>query len=78
VIKDNVFIGLVKLNEQRECRSSRRRASTKIGPFPFPIPVSSGSTPKNQATIEKAVQPYAKSDGFAIPKAAYIVTAGKK
>jgi hypothetical protein len=32
VIKDktDVFIGLVKLNEQRECRSARDRASTKI------------------------------------------------
>jgi SAM-dependent methyltransferase len=32
---------------------------------------------KIQATIEKAVQPYAKGDGFAIPKAAYIVAASK-
>ena len=35
VIKDKtgVFIGLVKLNEGRECRSSRERASTKIAGF---------------------------------------------
>jgi hypothetical protein len=35
VIKDKtgVFIGLVKLNEGRECRSSRERASTKIVGF---------------------------------------------
>jgi SAM-dependent methyltransferase len=32
---------------------------------------------KIQAAIEKAVQPYAKGDGFAIPKAAYIVAASK-
>jgi SAM-dependent methyltransferase len=32
---------------------------------------------KIQATIEKAVQPYVKGDGFAIPKAAYIVAASK-
>jgi hypothetical protein len=37
VIKDNIFIGLVKLNKGRECRSSRPRASTKIGPFFFLI-----------------------------------------
>ena len=37
VIKDktDVFIGLVKLNEGRECRSIRRRASIKIVSF-FP------------------------------------------
>lgn len=35
VIKDKtgVFIGLVKLNEGRECRSLRERASTKMGGF---------------------------------------------
>jgi len=35
VIKDKtgVFIGLVKLNEGRECRSPRERASTKIAGF---------------------------------------------
>ena len=33
---------------------------------------------KIQAAIEKAVQPYAKGDGFAIPKAAYIVAASKQ
>jgi SAM-dependent methyltransferase len=33
---------------------------------------------KIQATIEKAVQLYAKGDGFAIPKAAYIVAVSKK
>ena len=33
---------------------------------------------KIQTTIEKAVQPYAKGNGFAIPKAAYIVAASKK
>jgi len=32
---------------------------------------------KIQAAIEKSVQPYAKGDGFAIPKAAYIVAASK-
>ena len=39
VIKDktDVFIGLVKLNEHRECRSAPRRASIKISPFSFPI-----------------------------------------
>jgi len=39
VIKDKtgVFIGLVKLNEGRECRSWRPRASTKIAPFSFLI-----------------------------------------
>ena len=38
VIKDKtvVFIGLVKLNEHRECRSSCRRASIKIAPFSLP------------------------------------------
>ena len=30
-----------------------------------------------QAAIEKSVQPYAKGDGFAIPKAAYIVAISK-
>ena len=37
VIKDktDVFIGLVKLNKGRECRSARRRASTKMVSF-FP------------------------------------------
>jgi SAM-dependent methyltransferase len=30
-----------------------------------------------QSAIEKAVRPYAKSDGFAIPKAAYLVAARK-
>src|SRR5437588_807503 len=33
---------------------------------------------KIQSAIEKSVQPYAKDDGFAIPKAAYIVAASKK
>ena len=33
---------------------------------------------KIQAAIEKSVQSYAKGDGFAIPKAAYIVAASKK
>jgi SAM-dependent methyltransferase len=33
---------------------------------------------KIQATIERAIQPYAKGDGFAIPKAAYVVAASKK
>jgi hypothetical protein len=33
VIKDNVFIGLVKLNEGRECRDARDRASIKIASF---------------------------------------------
>lgn len=33
---------------------------------------------KIQSAIEKAVQPYAKGGGFAIPKAAYIVAASKK
>ncbi len=39
VIKDKtvVFIGLVKLNEHRECRSSCRRASIKIAAFFLPI-----------------------------------------
>jgi SAM-dependent methyltransferase len=32
---------------------------------------------KIQSAIEKSVQPYAKADGFAIPKAAYIVAASK-
>ena len=32
---------------------------------------------KIQSAIEKSVQPYAKDDGFAIPKAAYIVAASK-
>ena len=32
---------------------------------------------KIQSAIEKSVQPYAKDDGFAIPKAAYVVTASK-
>jgi len=32
---------------------------------------------KIQSAIEKSVQPYAKGDGFAIPKAAYIVSAAK-
>ena len=32
---------------------------------------------KIQTTIEKAVQPYAKGNGFAIPKTAYIVAASK-
>lgn len=38
VIKDktDVFIGLVKLNEHRECRSSCRRASIKIAAFFLP------------------------------------------
>jgi ubiquinone/menaquinone biosynthesis C-methylase UbiE len=31
-----------------------------------------------QSAIEKAVQPYAKGSGFAIPKSAYIVAAAKK
>jgi len=31
-----------------------------------------------QSAIEDAVRPYAKNDGFAIPKAAYIVAASKK
>ena len=30
-----------------------------------------------QGAIEKAVQPYARKDGFAIPKAAYVVAARK-
>src|SRR2546430_10691930 len=30
-----------------------------------------------QAAIEKAVRPYAQGDGFAIPKAAYVVAVGK-
>jgi SAM-dependent methyltransferase len=30
-----------------------------------------------QAALEKAVQPYARGDGFAIPKAAYVVSARK-
>jgi ubiquinone/menaquinone biosynthesis C-methylase UbiE len=30
-----------------------------------------------QAALEKAVQPYARGDGFAIPKAAYVVAARK-
>jgi len=30
-----------------------------------------------QAAIETAVQPYARGDGFAIPKAAYVIAAGK-
>jgi ubiquinone/menaquinone biosynthesis C-methylase UbiE len=33
---------------------------------------------KIQTAIEKAVQPFAKGNGFAIPKAAYIVAASKK
>lgn len=33
---------------------------------------------KIQTAIEKAVQPYAKGNGFAIPKAAYIVAVSKK
>ena len=33
---------------------------------------------KVQTAIEKAVQPYAKSNDFAIPKAAYVVAASKK
>jgi ubiquinone/menaquinone biosynthesis C-methylase UbiE len=33
---------------------------------------------KIQSAIENAVQPYAKGNGFAIPKAAYIVSASKK
>src|SRR5438552_8587093 len=33
---------------------------------------------KVQTAIEKAVQPYAKGDGFAIPKAAYVVAISKK
>jgi len=33
---------------------------------------------KIQTTIEKAVQPYAKGSGFAIPKSAYIVAVSKK
>ena len=39
VIKDktDVFIGLVKLNEDRECRSPPRRASTKSSVFFFQI-----------------------------------------
>ena len=40
VIRDKtvVFIGVVKLNEPRECRSSARRASTKNpSVFAFPI-----------------------------------------
>jgi hypothetical protein len=39
VIKDKtgVFIELVKLNEGRECRDARDRASTKIAPFSFLI-----------------------------------------
>jgi ubiquinone/menaquinone biosynthesis C-methylase UbiE len=32
---------------------------------------------KIQAAIEKSIEPYAKGDGFAIPKAAYIVAASK-
>ena len=32
---------------------------------------------KIQSAIEQAVQPYAKDNGFAIPKAAYIVAASK-
>src|SRR5438477_7769208 len=32
---------------------------------------------KIRSAIEKSVQPYAKDDGFAIPKAAYIVAASK-
>jgi hypothetical protein len=31
-----------------------------------------------QSAIEKSVQRYAKGDGFAIPKGAYIVAASKK
>lgn len=30
------------------------------------------------ATLEKSIQPYAQGDGFAIPKAAYVVAATKK
>src|SRR5256886_4869537 len=33
---------------------------------------------KIQSAIEKSVQPYAKGNGFAIPKAAYVVAASKK
>jgi ubiquinone/menaquinone biosynthesis C-methylase UbiE len=33
---------------------------------------------KIQAAIEKAVQPYAQGDGFAIPKSAYVVAASKR
>src|SRR5216684_78849 len=33
---------------------------------------------KIQTAIEKAVQPYAKGSGFAIPKAAYVVSISKK
>ena len=33
---------------------------------------------KIQAAIEESVQLYAKDDGFAIPKAAYVVAASKK
>jgi SAM-dependent methyltransferase len=33
---------------------------------------------KIQSAIEKSVQPYAKGEGFAIPKAAYVVSISKK
>jgi hypothetical protein len=33
---------------------------------------------KVQTAIEKAVQPYAKGNEFAIPKAAYVVSISKK